>query len=206
MQDLIMLGTGVHGAEMAEIIERINKNEPRWRFLGCLSPDEKEPRKELNGYPVLGMRANIGDYPNANFITDYEWPKTLPVPMDRLVSIIDPSSFVSRTAVIGRGCVVYPHCYIGLNARLGDYVFMLSGCIVNHDNVIGDRCTLASGVVLAGGVKVEAGCYIGQMATIRGSLNIGANSLVGMGAVVVKDVPPNSVMVGNPARKLKDRT
>jgi len=121
------------------------------------------------------------------------------------VSLIHPSAVVSRTAHIGVGCVIYPHCYVGLNARINDFVFCLSGCIINHDDVIEERVIFASGVTLAGVVHVESDCYLGQGCQVRQHLRIGRNSLIGMGAVVVTDVPPNSVMVGNPARKLRER-
>jgi acetyltransferase-like isoleucine patch superfamily enzyme len=117
-----------------------------------------------------------------------------------------PTMKSSRTANIGRGCVIYPHCFIGLNARVGDVVFALSGCVINHDDVIGDRVTLASRAALAGEVTVEPDCYLGQGCLIREKLTIGHGSLIGMGAVVVEDVLPNSVMAGNPARRLRDRT
>ena len=58
---------------------------------------------------------------------------------------------------------------------------------------------MTSGVRLAGGVHVEADCYLGQACTIRQNLRIGRRSLIGMGAVVLKDVPEESVMAGNPA-------
>jgi acetyltransferase-like isoleucine patch superfamily enzyme len=102
--------------------------------------------------------------------------------------------------------VLYSHCFVGLNARIGDALFCLSGCIINHDDVIEDRVTLASGVTLAGSVHIEADCYLGQGCTVRQELRIGRGSLIGMGAVVVSDVPPNSVIVGNPGRRLRDRS
>ncbi len=82
---------------------------------------------------------------------------------------------------------------------------MLSGCIINHDDVLEDNVVCASGVTLAGAVHVESGVYLGQSCTVRQFLRIGRNSLVGMGAVVVKDVPPDCVMAGNPAFKLRDK-
>ncbi|HZO90309.1 MAG TPA: hypothetical protein VFB38_18430 [Chthonomonadaceae bacterium] len=204
-RDLLILGAGVHSAEMAEIAERINRVEPTWNLLGFLSPDAAQQGTLRNGYPVLGPPEALAAYPSAYLVPDNEWPRALPVPYERLVSLIDPSVFVSRTARIGRGCVIYPHSYIGLNARIGDYAFCLSGCVINHDDVLEDRVVLASGVSLAGSVHVEADCYLGQACTIRQYVRIGRGSLIGMGAVVVKDVAPNSVIVGNPGRKLRDR-
>lgn len=72
----------------------------------------------------------------------------------------------------------------------------------NHDVCLEENFTVCSGVTLAGFVHVEAGCYLGQACTIKQYVRIGRGSLIGMGAVVLRDVPPNSVMVGNPARPL----
>ena len=205
MRELLILGVGVHGAEMAEIVERVNQAQPTWNLLGFLSADGKAVGEDRNGHPVLGTLDDLGRYPNACLVPDNEWSRSAAVPRERLVSLIDPSSFVSRTATIGGGCVIYPHCFVGLNATLGDYVFCLSGCVINHDDVIQDRVVLASKVSLAGFVHVEPDCYLGQGCTIRQFQRIGQGSLVGMGAVVVADVEPNNVMVGNPAKKLRDR-
>ena len=134
------------------------------------------------------------------------WCWSIPAISERLISLIDPGASVSRAATIGAGCVIYPNCFVGFNARLGDRVFCLSGSIINHDDVLEDRVVVASGVSLAGSVTVEADCYLGQACTVRQYLRIGRGSLIGMGAVVIRDVPPNSVIVGNPGRRLRDRT
>jgi sugar O-acyltransferase (sialic acid O-acetyltransferase NeuD family) len=203
---LIILGAEVHAAEMAEIVERANLAKPTWNLLGFLSPSDEKIGRTVNGYPVLGSAKRIPELPQAAFVPSFGFPRGLLPPLDRMVSLVDPSAFVSRTATIGRGCAIYPHCFIGLNARVGDVVFALSGCVINHDDVIGDRVTLASRAALAGEVTVEPDCYLGQGCLIREKLTIGHGSLIGMGAVVVEDVLPNSVMAGNPARRLRDRT
>ena len=205
MRDLLILGGGVHGAEMVEIVERVNRVQPTWNLLGFLTHDDGHDGEMRNGVPVLGGPSCLTAYADACLLPDYEWPRDYPLPRERLVTLIDPTCFVSRTAQIGQGTVIYPNCFIGLNAHLGDYVVCLSGCIINHDDVLEDRVTLASGVSLAGGVHVEEDCYLGQACTVRQNLHIGRNSLVGMGAVVVKDVPPNSVMAGNPAQRMRER-
>jgi carbonic anhydrase/acetyltransferase-like protein (isoleucine patch superfamily) len=204
MRDLIILGIGVHALEMAEIVERVNAASPTWNLLGYAAPAAHPIGELRNGYPVLGPPEAIFDYPDACLVPCNEWPAPLPTPEDRLISLIDPTAFVSRTAYVGRGCVLYPGCYVGLNARLGDCVFCLSGCVINHDDVIGDRVVMATGVKLAGSVTVEDECYLGQGCNVRQFLRIGRGSLAGMGAVVVKDAPPNSVVAGNPARWMRN--
>lgn len=206
VRDLIILGTGVHGGEMAHIVERINRQSPTWKLLGHIAPKATE-RTEFAGNPVLGsveqFDAILGAHPDALLVPDNEFPKSVPLPLDRLATLIDPSCFIHPTARIGRGCVLYPDTFVGLNAVVGDRVFALGGATINHDDVIEDLVVFASKVTLAGAVHVETGVYLGQSCTVRQCLRIGRNSTIGMGAVVVKHVEPNSIMVGNPARVLK---
>jgi acetyltransferase-like isoleucine patch superfamily enzyme len=204
VRELLILGTDVHTAEMAEIVERVNAVRPRWTLLGYLATDATRVGEVRNEYPVLGTAADLERYPDACLLPAYNWPASLPVPRERCVSLVDPTAFVSRSATIGAGCVIYPHGFVGLNARLGDRVFCLAGSVINHDDVLEDGVVVASGVLLAGSVHVEAGCYLGQGCTIRQFVRVGRQSMIGTGAVVIRDVPPNSVIVGNPGRWLRD--
>ena len=207
-RDLVILGTTVHGAEMAQIVARINAVTPTWDLLGFVVSAARLDKTPTTyaGHPVLGPQAVLSHMPEACAVPAFGYDDPLDALASELVSLIDPSVFVSETAQIGRGCVVFPGCFIGLNATLGDRVFALSGCVINHDNRIEDEVTFASAVSLAGGVQVESHCYLGQACTVRQSVRIGAGSLIGMGAVVLENVPANSVMVGNPARRLRDNS
>jgi sugar O-acyltransferase (sialic acid O-acetyltransferase NeuD family) len=204
MEDLIIIGAGVHAGEMAFMVERINRISPTWNFLGHISKGEPSA-DSFAGSPVLGGFADLEQYPDARLVCDNSVSKEIELPEERLVSLVDPSCFVHPTAQMGPGCVLYPNCFVGLNAVLGKRVFALSGAIINHDDHIEDNVILCSNVSLAGYVYVEQDVYLGQASTVRQSLRIGKGSLIGMGSVVVKDIPPGTVMVGNPARKLRDK-
>jgi len=206
MRELIILGTGVHGAEIAHIIERINRQEPSWTLLGHVSPKATDST-EFAGHPILGFVEDMDNllerHPDAMLVADNEFPKSITAPVERWATIIDPSCYIHPTARIGRGCVIYPHCFVGLNATIGDRVFLLGGCTINHDDVLEDNVVGASKATLAGYVHVETGVYLGQSCTVRQFLRVGHHALIGMGAVVVKDVESDSIMIGNPARKMK---
>jgi carbonic anhydrase/acetyltransferase-like protein (isoleucine patch superfamily) len=205
MRDLIILGTQVHAHEMAEIVERVNRQQPTWKLLGHICPEACLPGTTPNGYDVLGGPEALAGYPGAFLVPVEGFPRLPDLPRDRLVSLIDPSAFVSRSASIGVGCVVYPNCYIGLKATIGDWLFCLSGSIINHDCVLEEQVTVCSGVRLAGHVHVEQQCYLGQGCNIKQFLRIGRASLVGMGSVVTRDVAPGSVVTGCPARRVRER-
>jgi sugar O-acyltransferase (sialic acid O-acetyltransferase NeuD family) len=206
MQDLIICSVGCHAMEIAEIVERINRVTPTWNLLGFFSEKKRHEKCRgltLNGYRVLGTIDDLTTHRNAALAIGNEFQD--PFPVERAVTIIDPTAFVSRSAKLGNGCIIYPGCFIGYNAVLGNRVFSLSGSVINHDAVLEEGVCLCSSVALAGGVRAEAGAYLGQACTVRQYVRLGKDSFIGMGAVVVGDVPANAVMVGNPAHKLKDR-
>lgn len=201
MKDLLILGAGVHACEMVEIIDRINMKKESYILRGFIS--KNADKAELFGYPVYSVEELEGQFSHAALVPDNTFDLEFKqIYRERMISLIDPSCFISRTAQIGRGCVLYPGCFVGLNAVLEDFVFSLSYSIINHDDVVGEGSILTSGVRIAGNVSIGRQVYLGQGCTIKQMLNIGEKSVIGTGAVVVKDVVPGSVMVGNPAHIL----
>ena len=69
--------------------------------------------------------------------------------------------------------------------------------------MVGDYSILAPGAVVSGSVQIEQSCYIGAPSAIRQNLKIGRGVLVGMGAVVTRDIPPKTVVVGVPAKPVR---
>ncbi|KXL44392.1 MAG: hypothetical protein FE78DRAFT_150348 [Acidomyces sp. 'richmondensis'] len=114
----------------------------------------------------------------------------------------------------------------GTNIVIGKNVFINFNCtILDTCKVsIGDRCLLASNVSLFSGthpldpevrngtkgpelgaeIHIEEDCWLGGNVTVLPGVRIGKGSTVGAGSVVTKDVPPFTVVAGNPARKIRD--
>ena len=193
--DVILISSGIHGREMVEIIRRTGK----YNLLGIVRITDTTEQISPDGIPILGSLSALSDYPETAVMCDNE----AKYGSDRLISLIDPTAFVHPSAVISRGCVVYPNCFIGAEAVIGERCFILSGAVVNHNCTLGDNVVMATAAHLAGSVTVGDNAYIGQDATIRQFTTVGKNALIGMGSVVVKPVPDNAVMVGNPAKLLR---
>lgn len=119
-----------------------------------------------------------------------------------LQTICHPTAFVSSRATVGAGC------YIGAKAIVNSDAIVGVACIVNSGACVEHHCRLENAVhlgplsVMCGWASVGARTFVGAAASIRDRINVGADAVVGMGAVVVSDVRPGSVVVGCPARTM----
>lgn len=125
----------------------------------------------------------------------------------KLFDIRSKTSRIYKSSEIAEGSVFCDFTTVTANVKIGKLFQCNIYSYVAHDCIIGDYVTFAPGVKCNGNVIIKDYAYIGAGAIIRnGSENkkiiIGKNSIIGMGAVVTKDVPDNTVMVGNPAKPI----
>jgi serine O-acetyltransferase len=111
--------------------------------------------------------------------------------------------FLSQVARFFTGIEIHP------GARIGRRLFIDHGMgvVIGETAIVGDDVTIYQGVTLGGTGKEKGkrhptlrnGVFVGNNANILGNITIGENSRVGAGSVVLRDVPPNSTVVGVPA-------
>jgi len=117
-----------------------------------------------------------------------------------MVSVVHPSAVISRHAVVGAGSVVFANSVVNACASVGAGCIVNTGAIVEHDCVVGDFSHLSPNAVLAGGVSVGQQVWVGAGASVKQLVIIGDEVTVGIGSVVLRDVPAGKTVVGVPAR------
>lgn len=128
----------------------------------------------------------------------------LGLPPERFVTLVHPTSSVSRRARVGRGVLIYQHCTVSSSAVIEDHVVVLPHAVISHDCVLSEYAVVTSAVTVGSEAKVGRNSYLGTRCCMLPGVHIGEGSLVGIGSVVLRDVDPYTVVVGNPARPLRE--
>jgi len=115
-------------------------------------------------------------------------------------TIRHPFSWISPSAKIGAGTVVFGGVVVNADVTIGENCILNTGCSVDHDGNVGAHSHLCPGVRLAGAVTIGEGAMLGTGAICIPGIKIGSDAKVGAGSVVVRDLPNGCVAYGNPAR------
>lgn len=118
----------------------------------------------------------------------------------QLPALFHTQSAVSRSASIGLGSQVLANAVVAADVVMGMVCIVNNNANVDHECVLGNGVHVAPGAVLCGCVTVGDNTMVGANAVVLPRLRIGRNVVVGAGAVVTRDVPDDSVIVGNPAK------
>lgn len=113
---------------------------------------------------------------------------------------------IQKNSTVGKRCKISSHTFICEGVTIEDNVFIGHGVMFINDTY--PRATTNGALQTEADWKVERtvikkGASIGTGVTILANVTVGENSIVGAGSVVTKDVPPNSIVAGNPAKFLR---
>lgn len=211
MAALLLLGAGGH----ARVVAETAFSTGRFSSIAFLDDRCTGPAQlpDQLGWPVIGPFAAALDpqirhqFPAAlvaigNAAVRMQWLPRLAAAGYELPIVIHPTAWVSPSAQLSAGSVVFAQAAIQAQAVIGSGAILNTGCSVDHDAQLGDGVHICPGARLAGEVQVGDRSWIGIGSSLIQQIRIGADVTVGAGAAVVRDLPGGVTAVGVPARVL----
>jgi acetyltransferase EpsM len=199
-------GAGGHGRVVADLLVWRGEAE----FVGFVDDREELWGAKVMGWPVLGggewLRCEVGSSRVAVALgvgdnASRQWIAENCAYWDaEILTVVHPRAAVSQAARVGRGSVVMANATVNADAMVGDGVIVNSGAVVEHDAKVGEYAHVAPNAAMGGGSSLGAFSHLGIGASVLPCVRIGVRTVVGAGAVVVKNLPDEVVAIGVPAR------
>jgi sugar O-acyltransferase (sialic acid O-acetyltransferase NeuD family) len=203
---IVVYGAGGHAKVILDILER----EGRYQIAGLLDDDPHLQDCEFFGYPVLGSGEALEEIRDSGVlgaiiaVGDNETRGRLAARVQitglRLITALHPAATISRGVEIGVGSALMAGVVINADSIIGDNAIVNTSATVDHDCHVGACVHLSPGVHVAGGVRIGHHAHLGIGAVVLPGLSIGHHATIGAGSVVSRDLPPEAVAVGVPAR------
>lgn len=210
MKDLYIIGAGGFGREVAWLVERINDVSFEWNLKGFIDDDESIWGSKEDGYPVLGgceYLKKIGDVYAVCAVGSAKVRKKiinkLADSQVRYATLVDPSVIMSKRIRVGEGSIICAGTIITVDVMIGKHVIVNLDCTLGHDDIINDFVTMYPSVNVSGNVEIGECSELGTGAQIIQGKKIVPNTIIGAGAVVVKDIEEKGTYVGSPVRKIR---
>lgn len=206
---VVIIGAGGFGREVAWLIERINNVAPTWQLLGFVDDDESKFSQKFYGLSVLGDIDWLNQQPDDLCVICSVGKSIIRKTIvsrirgKRFATLIDPDVICSDSVNIGEGSIICAGSILTVDISIGSHTIINLDCTVGHDAVISDFVTVYPSVNISGNVCIESCVEIGTGSQIIQGLHIAENTIIGAGAVVIRDLPSNCTAVGSPAKPIK---
>ena len=199
-----------------EVLAALAEDPAGHEVRGVLDDAPNLQGTSVGGVPVLGPVDAAADHPDARFLVCagrgasrdaiVTRLSALGVDETRYASFVHPRASVPRTCRIGCGSVLLAGTVLTTDVSLGRHVVVMPNVTLTHDDRVEDFATLCAGVSLGGHVVVEQQAYLGMSSSVREHTTVGARSVLGMGAVLLTDLPADQTWTGVPARPRRTTT
>ena len=206
MKELVIVGAGGFAREALWVAQRCGIP-----VRGFLVDYPEMQGTRIHNLPVLGHINEWCSHDECDFVIAIGAPRGKASVHARMLSLgspsfatlVDPSVLLGNNITVEPGSIICAGVICTTDIHIGKHVIININCTLGHDVQLGDFATVAPISAISGNVDIHTLAEIGTGAAIREKTVIGRGAVVGMGAVVTRDVPENTVVVGNPAKVLK---
>ncbi len=209
---MLILGAKGFAKEVLEVVHQLNQLE---NLVFYDDVNNEVPETLFGQFPILRTIQEASNYfktVDNRFTIGIGNPILRKQLYDKFItiggdftSVISPSATIGSYDVqIGIGSNVLSGAVFSNNSIIGKGCIIYYNSIITHDCSIGDFVEISPSVTLLGRCKIGSYSQIGANATILPDITIGKNVIIGAGSVVTKDFPDNCLVVGVPAKFIKE--
>jgi sugar O-acyltransferase (sialic acid O-acetyltransferase NeuD family) len=199
---IVVYGGGGHGKALIDLLRALGT----YPIAGVLD-DRLPPGEMIMGVPVLGGAATLAELRQrglrqavnavggiGNITVRIKVFEQLAQAGYNCPTLIHPRATVEPSAQLADGVQIFPHAYVGSEARIGFGVIVNTGAIVSHDCQVADYANLSPGSILAGEVHIGSGVLVGMGVTINLQVQVGDRARIGNSATVKSNVPAGGIV------------
>jgi sugar O-acyltransferase (sialic acid O-acetyltransferase NeuD family) len=211
---IFIVGCSGHAGVVLDVIEKEGRHTvagivdtfaaPGTQALGLtVLGGELDLPRLMNEHHVSGGIVAIGDNFRRHLVVERI---RAAAPAFDFVTALHPSAQIGTHVEIGRGTVVMAGAVINPHSSIGEHCIVNTASSIDHDNVFGNFSSIAPGAATGGNVRVGAFSALSLQSGVIHGRAVGAHTVIGAGAIVVRDIPDYSVAYGTPARVIRSRT
>lgn len=210
MKDLIIVGAGGLGRKVFVCLRRLN-TDGKWNIRGFIDDNEHALDGKKCDLGIIGKISDWNPTDDQVFVMGISDPHVKHVVADKLLArgakfetIVSPDVIMGDYVEIGEGSVILTPYNVESGAEIGKFVTLL-GATIALDGKLGDYST-AGGFANLTCANIGKEVYIGSHAVVLSHVTVGDGAYIGVGSIVMKDVPEYTQVFGSPARVVGELT
>ena len=211
MAKLVIFGNG----EIGELAEYYFRTDTEHEVVAFCADEEYIKSDKFCGLPLIGIETLVDKYPpkEFNMFVGLSYAKMNRLRAEKyyeikelgyeLISYVSSKCTYLSEHAVGDNCFILEDNTIQPFVKIGNNVTLWSGNHIGHESIIEDHCNITSHVVVSGHVHIHSYCFIGVNVSLRDNITIAPATLIGAGAVIMKDTVEKGVYLPQRAELFK---
>lgn len=202
MKEIVIFGSGGHALSIYDLLLKYNYK----RVLFCDDNFRASSFHDLERIALDDALLNSSSFHFALGIGAMDYRRPLIkrirgiIDLDRFPVFVHDSAYVSTTASIGAGTIIFAQSYIGPLCTVAPACIVNTNSVVEHESSIGFNTIISPSVTIAGKCIIGSDCFFGMGSLVSDGVSIGDNSIVGANSFVKASIPAKSKVLGTPGR------